>query len=382
MLFVSTFVLGAWVAPAVVAADPNYEAPRLEAAEAFHTPWYTPTPTTAEARNTFGPRRARPAGLLGVPFAAAFAPLITVTKTDQLLVDTDGDGLADPGDTIRYTIEIANALGAMDATGVGFVDTFDAHTSLVAGSENASPLAYDGTTSVSGSPVTITLTGTDGDGDALTFSITTGPTEGALSALTQITPTTAGVTYTQTNPNASSDSFTFNVNDGAVDSNEDATILISLGNPAPVVTLTDTTPLTYTEGDVALQITSDLTVGDNSAIASATVSISAGFEASQDVLAATASGAIAAGDISYDSGTGVLTIAPGAPASTADFETVLRSVTYENTSMNPTKASSKAVAVQAIRRRPAWLSSRVIGRSSLSSTMGMWIRTPARRPSR
>ncbi|HEU5090537.1 MAG TPA: hypothetical protein VFT99_23945, partial [Roseiflexaceae bacterium] len=40
-----------------------------------------------------------------------------VTKTAHLVGDADGDGRADPGDTIRYTVAISNATG-LDATGV------------------------------------------------------------------------------------------------------------------------------------------------------------------------------------------------------------------------------------------------------------------------
>jgi hypothetical protein len=62
--------------------------------------------------------------------------------------------------------------------------------------------------------VTITMTGSDADGDSLTFSIVTNPAHGTLSAIFNATPTSAQVTYT---PNANyngPDSFTFQVDDG------------------------------------------------------------------------------------------------------------------------------------------------------------------------
>ena len=62
-------------------------------------------------------------------------------------------------------------------------------------------------------PVAITLTATDAEGDPLTFAIVTGPTQGTLSG------TAPNVTYT---PNAGyfgPDSFTFKANDGTSDSN-------------------------------------------------------------------------------------------------------------------------------------------------------------------
>src|SRR3989441_682768 len=65
----------------------------------------------------------------------------------------------------------------------------------------------------------IILTGSDIDGDPLSFSIVDNPTHGALSAITPTSPTSAKVTYTP-NPNFNGiDNFTFNVNDSRVDSN-------------------------------------------------------------------------------------------------------------------------------------------------------------------
>ena len=43
------------------------------------------------------------------------------------ILDVDNDGQADPGDTIRYTVEIQNT-GTSNATNVLFDDTIDANT--------------------------------------------------------------------------------------------------------------------------------------------------------------------------------------------------------------------------------------------------------------
>ncbi|HNB36025.1 MAG TPA: Ig-like domain-containing protein, partial [Anaerolineales bacterium] len=69
------------------------------------------------------------------------APTITATLTDVIIGD-DGDGKADPGETIEYTAVITNS-GADPATGVTFNDILDLNTTLVAGSINVSPLAGD-----------------------------------------------------------------------------------------------------------------------------------------------------------------------------------------------------------------------------------------------
>jgi uncharacterized repeat protein (TIGR01451 family) len=63
-------------------------------------------------------------------------PDVAASKTVALLVDVDGDGEVDPGDTLSYTATITNS-GTVDATLVVFTDTPDANTTLVAGSVTA-----------------------------------------------------------------------------------------------------------------------------------------------------------------------------------------------------------------------------------------------------
>jgi uncharacterized repeat protein (TIGR01451 family) len=70
------------------------------------------------------------------PSASPFAPTITATKSHMPA------GNANPGDTLTYTIVIANS-GTSDATGVNFSDTIDPNTTLVGGSVIASPIAND-----------------------------------------------------------------------------------------------------------------------------------------------------------------------------------------------------------------------------------------------
>ncbi len=60
-------------------------------------------------------------------------PFLTATKIDTLQIDVDDDGVFDVGDTIRYTIQVANA-GPGDAIGAVFDDLPDLNTSLIHGS--------------------------------------------------------------------------------------------------------------------------------------------------------------------------------------------------------------------------------------------------------
>jgi len=65
-----------------------------------------------------------------------------------LFTDVDGDLQADPGDTLKYTVNI-NASGD-DATGVTFTDTVDPNTAFVPGSLQATPVAVDDSYSATG----------------------------------------------------------------------------------------------------------------------------------------------------------------------------------------------------------------------------------------
>ena len=71
--------------------------------------------------------------------SAAADAVLTVTKRDELLIDVDGDGNADPGDTIRYTVVISNT-GDQDAVAALFADTIDSSTTL-SGTFSSTPIA-------------------------------------------------------------------------------------------------------------------------------------------------------------------------------------------------------------------------------------------------
>ena len=60
-------------------------------------------------------------------------PILNTSKRDALLIDTDGDGIAGPGDTLIYEVTILN-VGNQTASGLVFTDTPDPLTTLVVGS--------------------------------------------------------------------------------------------------------------------------------------------------------------------------------------------------------------------------------------------------------
>jgi subtilisin-like proprotein convertase family protein len=123
---------------------------------------------------------------------------------------------------------------------------------------------------------------------------------------------------------------------GSALSDTDAlTITINAVNDAPIVTTTGGN-VTYLENQTATVIDSALTVSDvdSANLSSATVSITSGFSSGQDVLAV-ANGSGITG--SYNANNGVLTLT--GVASLAAYQSTLRSVSYFNSSNNPSVAN-------------------------------------------
>jgi hypothetical protein len=111
-------------------------------------------------------------------------------------------------------------------------------------------------------------------------------------------------------------------------------------NTAPVVT-TSAGTTNYTENNPPVAIDPGLTVSDSDpTLEGAIVRISGGFVSSTDTLGFTDQNGITG---SYDSGTGVLTLS--GTSSLANYQAALRSVTYVNSSDNPT--TSRTVAFRA-----------------------------------
>ncbi|PXA04418.1 hypothetical protein DDZ13_07760 [Coraliomargarita sinensis] len=112
---------------------------------------------------------------------------------------------------------------------------------------NDAPVANDDSATVDeDGSVAITLTATDLDGDPLTYTVVTAPSNGTLSG------TAPDLTYTPNADYNGTDSFTFKANDGTVDSNiATVSITISAINDAPVVLAGDAQTVTLSEGPVA-----------------------------------------------------------------------------------------------------------------------------------
>jgi hypothetical protein len=124
----------------------------------------------------------------------------------------------------------------VDATGA-FIAR-DIHVSQAAhltvnSSFNQAPTANAQSVSTTGStPLVITLTGSDPEGGALTFSIVSGPHAGTLSAPVSASATSANVTYTPSAANVA-DSFTFRVTDSGGATGDAAVTINATPDDAP-----------------------------------------------------------------------------------------------------------------------------------------------------
>jgi large repetitive protein len=174
------------------------------------------------------------------------------------------------GSTLTYTVVTNPLNGVLSGTGAartytpnanyvgadsftfkvndGTVDSATATVSITVQNTNSAPAADAQTvTTNEDTAKAITLTGSDADGNALTYIIVANPTKGVLSG------TGAARTYT---PNANAngaDSFTFKVNDGIVDSGvATVSITITAVNDVPVAVNQSTNTLEDTAKAITL----------------------------------------------------------------------------------------------------------------------------------
>jgi len=162
--------------------------------------------------------------------ASAHTASVNYTQTEYILtVNTVGSGTVTRSNPGPYHLGDVVTLTPVPAAGWSFSAwsgactgsgacsvTMDANKTVTATftqNENIAPVANAQSVSTNEDTAkAITLTGTDADGDTLTYTIVSGPSHGSLSG------TAPNVTYTPAANYNGSDSFTFKVNDGKVDS--------------------------------------------------------------------------------------------------------------------------------------------------------------------
>jgi hypothetical protein len=201
---------------------------------------------------------------------------------------------------------------------------------LAPAQSNSPPTAnYQYVTVKQNSPKNITLTGSDPDGDPITFRITQQPNHGTLSGQPP------NVTYTP-NPNRlGPDHFFFVTNDGQVDSKAAKVRINVVPRGAPSVVTTSPGCTAYNEQAPAVQVDGQLTVADqdDTTLDSARVRIAANFQDGDELLFTNQNGISG----SYDGSTGVLTLT--GTASVANYQAALRSVRFQNLSSDNPSAT-------------------------------------------
>ncbi|PZW92567.1 putative secreted protein (type I secretion substrate), partial [Pseudomonas sp. 478] len=226
------------------------------------------------------------------------------------------------GTTYTDTFTVSSADGTATAVTVTITGSNDAavlSSASVTLTETDAPVTTNGTLTISDVDSAATfIAQSNTAGSYGQFSL---GTDGAWSYVADSAHNefVAGSTYT--------DTFAVSSADGTLTS---VTVHITGTNDAPVMTTGGS--LSYTENQVATTINSALTITDidSSNLTGATVSITSNFATGQDVLAFTNQNGITG---SYNAGTGVLTLT-GA-ATVVQYQAALRSVTYSNSSDNP-----------------------------------------------
>src|SRR5262245_10293820 len=191
-----------------------------------------PGPVPAAAPEPFTP-----------PVVVDISATLTATLVPGAGGDVDSDGKADPGDTINYSATLTSS-GA-GGTGLSLSNPLDSHTTLVPGTLNSTPVAFDqSVTTNEDTALSITIQGQDPDGSNLTFTNISSPANGSLGSFSAPSCNGAGIcsssaTFT---PNANffgSTSFTFKVSDGTAASNETGLVYITVNgvNDAPTFTV-------------------------------------------------------------------------------------------------------------------------------------------------
>jgi hypothetical protein len=187
------------------------------------TPTVGPTGTTAQENELL-------VGAIGTegPLGDAAGTWDNSFTTGPRTGTTGGDATSNW--TVSMGWRIVSATGAYTAQKSGItsrywaaaIATFKGATPTV----NVPPVANDQSVSTPvDTPVAITLTATDDNGDSLIYSVESDPAHGTLSGMG------ASLTYTPDSGYAGPDSFTFSANDGEFDSNI-ATVSITVTEPS------------------------------------------------------------------------------------------------------------------------------------------------------
>jgi hypothetical protein len=263
---------------------------------------------------------------------------VSVTATDS------GGATSSPAQTFTITVNAVNDNPVVVAGGVlGYTEN-QAPTAIDTGltvSDIDSPTLTGATVAITGNFAAAEDVLAFADIGPITFVSYTGGvlTLAGTDTVANYQAALRTVTYANTsdNPSTAARTITWQVNDGAGVNNLSApvtsTVNVTAVNDAPVVDAAPTFP--YTEGTGPVVIDNAVLVSDvdDTQLSSATVQITANYVNGEDILAFANAFGITG---NFVSATGTLTLT--GPASVANFQSALRTVTYQNTSTNPSVA--------------------------------------------
>ena len=247
----------------------------------------------------------------------------TATSIDPGLTVSDGDS----ADLVGATVSITSGLASTEDE-LGFTDQL--------GIEGD----YDAASGV------LTLTGTASVADY----------ETALRSVTYVNASD--------DPSEAPRIVTFLVDDGEATGSSDRTINVTAENDAPEI-VTSASDQNFVQNQGPITVDMDLTISDPDSdnLVGATVSIGE-FSMGEDVLGFSDQLGISG---SFDDATGILTLA--GTASIEDYQTALRSVTYDNTSDSPT-ATPRSISFQVDDGQDTDTASRLITIESIGFDFG------------
>ncbi|MDV6029055.1 MAG: DUF4347 domain-containing protein [Phycisphaera sp. RhM] len=190
-------------------------------------------------------------------------------------------------------------------------------------------------------------TDVDNTDSQLVYTVDAVPTNGTLyrggvvlnvsDTFTQADLDAGLITYDHDGSETTSDSFDFTVDDGAgATTSSTFNWTVTAGNDAPVEASIEGSTLAYTENDGAVAITSTLALSDSddTNLESAVVQITGNYASGQDVLSFVDQNGISG---VWNAGSGTMTLT--GTATVAQYEAALRSITYTNSSDNPSTAT-------------------------------------------
>jgi len=194
---------------------------------------------------------------------------VTLIGANTVNATFTAPNVSSSGDILIFSLNVTDAKGLASSSAVDSVSvTVNDNLQL-----NNPPQTLDQTVSTNkNAAIEIALSGTDADGDILSFHTVTQPGFGSLGPITVTGPDTANVTYTPNSDYVGQDSFQFKVNDGIVDSSNVGVVSISILEPRST-TLT-LGPVSNVPWSKTVTVTGKLTdnVGGNVGIGGKTIS--------------------------------------------------------------------------------------------------------------